>query len=174
MTGALETILGRPRTVLTMMIVMVLAGIFTYINIPKEANPDIDVPVYYVSVAQQGVSPKDSERLLARPMETELRGLEGLKEITSIASQGHAGIVLEFQIGTDKDKVLADIRDKVDLAQADLPEDAEEPAIFPTNLALQPTIIVTLSGNVPERTLYNYANEPLLVNEIFLPDVLDV
>ncbi len=157
MTGALLTILGRPRTVLTMMVVMVLAGIFTYINIPKEANPDIDVPVYYVSVAQQGVSPKDAERLLARPMETELRGLEGLKEITSIASQGHAGIVLEFQIGTDKDKVLADIRDKVDLAQSDLPEDAEEPAIFPTNLALQPTIIVTLSGNVPERTLYNYA-----------------
>lgn len=157
MKGALETVLGRPRTVLTMMVVMLMAGILTYINIPKEANPDIDVPVYYVSIAQQGVSPKDAERLLVRPMETELRGLEGLKEITSIASQGHAGIILEFQIGTDKDKVLADIRDKVDLAQAELPEDAEEPGIFPTNLALQPTIIVTLSGNVPERTLYNYA-----------------
>ena len=157
MTGMLDTVLGRPRTVLTMMVVMVLAGIFTYINIPKEANPDIDVPVYYVSIAQQGISPKDSERLLVRPMETELRGLEGLKEITSIASQGHAGIVLEFQIGTDKDKVLADIRDKVDLAKAELPLGAEEPAIFPTNFALQPTIIVTLSGNVPERTLYNYA-----------------
>ncbi|MEM9330945.1 MAG: efflux RND transporter permease subunit [Pseudomonadota bacterium] len=157
MTGMLDTVLSRPRTVLTMMVVMVLAGIFTYINIPKEANPDIDVPVYYVSITQQGISPKDSERLLVRPMETELRGLEGLKEITSIASQGHAGIILEFQIGTDKDVVLADIRDKVDLAQAELPEGAEEPAIFPTNFALQPTIIVTLSGNVPERTLYNYS-----------------
>ena len=157
MTSALETILSRPRTVLTMMIVLVMAGIFTYINIPKEANPDIDVPVYYVSITQQGVSPKDSERLLVRPMETELRGLEGLKEITSIASQSHAGIILEFTIGTDKDKVLADIRDKVDLAKAELPEDAEEPAIFPTNLALQPTIIVTLSGTAPERTLYQLA-----------------
>ncbi|MEM7215847.1 MAG: efflux RND transporter permease subunit [Pseudomonadota bacterium] len=157
MTGMLDTVLSRPRTVLTMMVVMILAGVFTYINIPKEANPDIDVPVYYVSISQQGISPSDAERLLVRPMETELRGLEGLKEITSIASQGHAGIVLEFQIGTDKDKVLADIRDKVDLAQAELPEGAEEPAIFPTNFALQPTIIVTLSGNVPERTLYNFA-----------------
>ena len=157
MTGMLDTILSRPRTVLTMMVVMVLAGIFTYINIPKEANPDIDVPVYYVSITQQGVSPRDSERLLVRPMETELRGLEGLKEITSIASQSHAGIVLEFTIGTDKDKVLADIRDKVNLAQAELPADAEEPAIFPTNLALEPTIIVTLSGNVPERTLFSHA-----------------
>ncbi len=157
MVGALDTILSRPKTVLTMMVVMVLAGIFTYINIPKEANPDIDVPVYYVSIAQQGVSPKDAERLLVRPMETELRGIEGLKEITSIASQSHAGIVLEFTIGTDKDKVLADIRDKVDLAKAELPTDAEEPAIFPTNLALQPTIIVTLSGDVPERTLFQLA-----------------
>ncbi|MEO0328122.1 MAG: efflux RND transporter permease subunit [Pseudomonadota bacterium] len=159
MTGALETVLTRPKTVLTMMVVMVLAGIITYINIPKEANPDIDVPVYYVSITQQGVSPKDAERLLVKPMETELRGLEGLKEITSIAAQSHAGITLEFTIGSDKDKVLADIRDKVDLAKAELPEDAEEPAIFATNLALQPTIIISLSGRVPERTLYRYAKQ---------------
>lgn len=159
MIGMLDTILSRPRTVLTMMVVMVVAGLLTYINIPKEANPDIDVPVYYVSITQQGVSPNDAERLLVRPMETELRALEGLKEITSIASQSHAGIILEFSIGSDKDKVLADIRDKVNLAKAQLPTDAEEPAIFPTNLALQPTIIVTLSGNVPERTLFTHAKK---------------
>ena len=119
MTGALTNILSRPRTVLTMMVVMVVAGIFTYINIPKEANPDIDVPVYYVSITQQGVSPKDAERLLVRPMETELRGLEGLKEITSIASQSHAGIILEFTIGTgivevDSADVLVQAADDVD------------------------------------------------------------
>ena len=110
MTGALETILSRPKTVLTMMVVMVLAGLYAYATIPKEAQPDIDVPVYYVSIGQRGVSPEDAERLLVKPMETELRGLDGLKEITAIASEGHAGIVLEFQIGSDKDKVLADIR----------------------------------------------------------------
>ena len=159
MMGSLSTILNRPKTVLTMMVVMVLAGVFTYINIPKEANPDIDVPVYYVSITQQGVSPKDAERLLVRPMETELRGIEGLKELTAIASQSHAGIVLEFNIGTDKDKVLADIRDKVDQAKAELPEDAEEPAVYPTNLALAPTIVVTLSGSVPEHTLYRMAKQ---------------
>ena len=159
MTGALETILDRPKTILTMMVVMIVAGIMAYIAIPKEANPDIDVPIYYVSIPQQGISPEDSERLLIRPMETELRGLEGLKELTSIASEGHAGLVLEFQIGTDKDLVLADIRDKVDLAKADLPSEAEEPNIFETNFALQPTIIVTLSGDAPERTLYTLARK---------------
>lgn len=159
MIGALDTILQRPKTVLTLMVVLVVAGVFAYIGVPKEANPDIDVPIYYVSVSQQGVSPKDAERLLVRPMETRLRGLEGLKEITAVASQSHAGIVLEFNVGTDKDKVLADIRDKVDQAQAELPSEADEPAVFETNFALQPTIIVTLSGKLPERTLFSHARK---------------
>ena len=159
MINALEAILQRPKTVLTLMVVLVVAGVMAYIGVPKEANPDIDVPVYFVSVSQQGVSPKDSERLLVRPLETHLRGLEGLKEITAIASQSHAGIVLEFNIGTGKDKVLADIRDKVDQAQAELPADADEPAVFETNFALQPTIIVTLSGQIPERSLTRHAEK---------------
>lgn len=157
MTSALAVILSRPKTVLMMMLVMIIAGVTTYISIPKEANPDIDVPVYFVQVGQQGISPNDAERLLVRPLETKLRGLDGLKEITTVSSQGSAVAVLEFNIDTDKDKVLADIRDKVDQAKAEMPTDADEPVISETNFALQPTIIVTLSGKVPERTLYRYA-----------------
>ena len=114
MTSALQSIISRPKTVLALMVFMIAAGVMSYLGIPKEANPDIDVPVYYVSISQQGISPGDAERLLVRPMETELRSLDGLKELTAIASEGHAGIVLEFNIETNKDEVLADIRDKVD------------------------------------------------------------
>jgi len=172
MINALETVLRRPRTVFTMMIVMIAAGIIAYISIPKEANPDIDVPVFYVSIGQQGISPEDAERLLVRPMESKLRGLDGLKEITAIASEGHAGIVLEFNIDFDKDEALADIRDKVDQAQAELPAEADEPSISETNFSLQPTIFVTLSGNVPERTLYQHARR--LKDEIeSVPTVLE-
>ncbi len=121
MTSALAVILSRPKTVLTLMLVMIIAGAMTYISIPKEAQPDIDVPVYFVSVTQPGISPRDSERLLIRPMETKLRGLDGLKELTAVANQSNALVVLEFEIGTDKDKVLADIRDKVDQAKAEFP-----------------------------------------------------
>ena len=60
-----------------MMVVMVMAGVFTYITIPKEADPDIQVPVLYISIPLQGISPEDAERLLIKPMEEELRGLEG-------------------------------------------------------------------------------------------------
>tara|TARA_R110002020_G_scaffold36894_51_gene111100 strand:+ start:4690 stop:7923 length:3234 start_codon:yes stop_codon:yes gene_type:complete len=156
---ALEQVIRRTRTVLTIMIVSVAAGILSYVAIPKEANPDIDVPIFYVSIAQQGISPEDAERLLVRPMETDLRSLDGLKELTAIASEGHAGIVLEFEADFDKDTALADVRDKVDQAKADLPEQAEEPVIHETNFSLVPTITVALSGDVPERTLYRRARQ---------------
>lgn len=158
MINALEAILRRPKTVLTLMLVMLVAGIASYISIPKEANPDIDVPIFSIQVIQQGISPQDAERLLVRPMETELRGVDGLEEITAIAFEGGASVTLEFDVDFDKDKALADIRDKVDQAQADFPPNAEEPIITETNFSLQPTIFVTLSGNVPERTLHRLAN----------------
>ncbi|WP_346912600.1 efflux RND transporter permease subunit [uncultured Roseibium sp.] len=157
MIDALEAILRRPKTVFVLMLALIVAGTYTYLTIPKEDSPDIDVPVFYVSIMQQGISPEDAERLLVRPMETELRGLDGLKEITAIAAEGHASIILEFDISFDKDEALADVRDKVDQAKGELPEDAEEPTIHETNFALLPTITVALSGNVPERTLYNLA-----------------
>lgn len=157
MIDALEAILRRPRTVVTMMLVMLLAGIVSYTSIPKEANPDIDVPVFSIHVTQQGISPQDAERLLVRPMESELRGVDGLKEIIAVAYEGGASVTLEFDVDFDKDEALADIRDKVDQAQADFPPNAEEPIISETNFSLQPTIFITLSGNVPERTLYRLA-----------------
>ncbi|MDO9125655.1 MAG: efflux RND transporter permease subunit, partial [Parvibaculum sp.] len=94
-----------------------------------------------------------------RPMETELRSLEGLEDITSIASQGHAGILLKFDVNFDKDAALQDVREKVDLARAKLPNDTDEPIVREFNAALFPVLIVTLSGDVPERALYNAARK---------------
>ena len=165
MMAALETVLRRPRTVLTLMVVMVLAGIYTYVTIPKEADPDIQVPVLYVSIPLQGISPEDAERLLIKPMEEELRGLEGLKQLTSIASQGHAAIITEFETDIDPHVASQKVREKVDLAKAELPGDADEPTVNEINLSLFPTIIVALSGDVPERTLYRHA--------VFLRDELE-
>lgn len=157
MLDMLEGVLRRPKTVFVTMLALLAAGIATYIAIPKEDSPDIDVPVFYISVTQSGISPEDAERLLVRPMETELRGLDGLKEITGIAAEGHASIILEFDISFDKDEALADVRDKVDSAQAKLPSDAEQASIHEINFALVPVMTVALSGNVPERTLYQHA-----------------
>ncbi|NVK35123.1 MAG: efflux RND transporter permease subunit [Rhodobacteraceae bacterium] len=157
MLDMLEGVLRRPKTIFVTMLALLFAGVATYIGIPKEDSPDIDVPVFYVSVTQSGISPEDSERLLVRPMETELRGLDGLKEITAIASEGHAGIVLEFDISFDKDKAMADVREKVNQAQSKLPADADQANISETNFALVPVMTIALSGDVPERTLFQHA-----------------
>ena len=153
MTYVLDQILRRPKTILTMMVVMVLTGLSTYLTIPKEADPDIDVPIFAVTITLQGISPEDAERLLVKPMEVELRGLEGLKELTAIAGQGYATLIGEFQIDVDLAKAGVDFREKVDKAKAELPQDADEPVVDEFNFSLFPTLVVTLSGDVPERTL---------------------
>ncbi len=159
MTAALERILRHPRAVFAVLIAALAFGIVSYVNIPKEARPDIQVPVFYISIPLPGVSPEDAERLLVKPMETQLRGLEGLKELTGIASQNHAGIIVQFEPEVDASEAARKVREKVDLAKPDLPDDAEEPQINEVNFSLFPSIMVALSGNVPERTLYRHARK---------------
>ncbi len=155
----LDKILRRPRAVLSAMFVLVIAGLIAYMTIPKESNPDITIPVFYISTSLSGISPQDAERLLIKPIEVKLRGLEGLKQINSIASEGHAGIIVEFESEVDTDKAGRDVREKVDQAAPELPADANTPTISDINFSLQPTILVAVSGDVPERTLDAKAKE---------------
>ncbi len=159
MHSALAAILSRPRAVLSMLVVMLVAGIWSFIDIPKEADPDIQIPVVYISITLPGISPEDSERLLVKPVEEKLRGLDGIKEMTGIASESHGGVLVQFETDVDIDQAIMDVREKVDLAKAELPEDAKEPTINEINFSLQPTIVVALSGTVPERTLFKHARE---------------
>jgi multidrug efflux pump len=92
MSAALAAILSRPRAVLSMMLVMLLAGIWSFVDIPKEADPDIQIPAVYISVPLPGISPEDSERLIVKPIEEKLKGLDGIKRMTGIASESHGGI----------------------------------------------------------------------------------
>ncbi len=156
MMRALEAILRRPRTVLTLMIVLVIAGTISYLTIPKEADPDIPVPIFTVTIIHNGISPEDSERLLIKPMETQLRSLEGLKELTATAGQNYGVLVVQFEAETDQETAGRDVREKVDLAKSDLPAGAEEPVVKEVNLSLVPVIVATFYGEVPERTLYNH------------------
>ena len=157
MSKFIAVFVDRSRTVLTAMVVLFFAGFAAFLSLPREADPDIDIPIFYISIPFPGISPEDAERLIIQPMETHLRSLEGLKEMRATASQHHAGIILEFEVDFDKNIVLGNIRNKVDQAKAEIPADAEEPEIFEFNTALFPILIITIAGDVPERTLYTYA-----------------
>ncbi len=155
----IDAALNRSRTVMAVLVMLLGAGIVAFITIPKESDPDINIPIIYVTVSHDGISPGDAERLLVRPLETELRGIEGVKEMRSTAYQGGANVLLEFDAGFDAETALADVREKVDTAKNELPADSDEPTVNEVNLSLFPVLIVTLSGDVPERTLMRVARK---------------
>ncbi|MCF7504910.1 efflux RND transporter permease subunit [Vibrio sp. L3-7] len=160
MYSIIDAALSRARTMLSLLALILVAGAVTYITIPKESSPDITIPIIYVSVGHQGISPTDAERLLVRPIEQELRSIEGVKEMTATAAEGHASVVLEFNVGVDLTKAMADVRDAVDLAKPKLPEDSDEPTVNEVTLASeQPVLSVVLFGTVPERTIVQIARD---------------
>jgi multidrug efflux pump len=157
MNALIDAALARSRTVLLILVLILVTGTVAYLTIPKESSPDVPIPIIYVSLTHEGISPEDGERLLLRPMEKELQSVEGLKEMRSTARDGQASVVLEFQAGFDSDQALADVREKVDVAKAELPADTDEPSVNEINVALFPVLVVTLSGDVPERALVQLA-----------------
>ncbi len=141
------------RLTLSVLVFFLIAGAIAYQSVPKEAEPDVAIPIIYVSLAYQGISPEDSERLLLRPVETQLKSLKGLKEMRSAAFQGGGYVLVEFDPSTDLSDALVDVRNKVSDARRDIPQGAEEPSVNEVNVSEFPVLVVTLSGDVPERVL---------------------
>ena len=159
MTGLVDWAAARARMVLAFIVLSVLAGTLAYVGLPKEGEPDIEVPALFISVPFPGISAEDSEKLLVKVMETELSDLDGLKKMTGTAAENYGGVALEFEFGWDKTKTLADVRDAMDTAEADFPEGAEKYTLNEVNFSEFPIIIVNLSGPVPERTMSRLAND---------------
>lgn len=164
--------ISHARVFFGILIFIIAAGSSTYISIPKEAVPDVNIPIIYVSLSQKGISANDSERLLVKPIEDEVKTVEGIKEIRSTAYTGGGNVLLEFDAGFDADKAMDDIREKVDRAKGDLPSEADEPTVNEVNISAFPIILISLSGNLPDRTLQDLAEN--LQDEIeTIPSVLE-
>jgi len=164
--------ISHARVFFGIFIFIITAGSSTYISIPKEATPDVNIPIIYISLSQKGISAIDSERLLIKPIEDEVKSVEGIKEIRSTGYTGGGNVLLEFDAGFDADKAMEDIREKVDRAKGDLPNEADEPTVNEVNISAFPIILISLSGDLPDRTLQDLAEE--LQDEIeTIPSVLE-
>lgn len=159
MNSLIDASLNRSRTVLMLFCLFMLIGLSTLISIPKESSPDVTVPFVYVSVVHEGISAEDADTLIFKPMEKELRSIDGLKEMVSTATTSHLSIMLEFYTDIDIDKALLDVRQKVDDAKSELPDDSKEPRVKEINVALFPVMLVTLSGDIEESVLYAVADD---------------
>ena len=159
MTGIVDWAASRARMVIAFVFLSLLAGGFAYSGLPKEGEPDIEIPALFVSVPFPGISAEDSEKLIVKPMETELGDLDGLKKMSATAAEGYAIVVLEFEFGWDKTKIMADVRDSMSKAEAQFPAGADQYTIDEFNFSEFPIIIVNLTGPLPERTLLRVAKD---------------
>ncbi|MXQ06999.1 AcrB/AcrD/AcrF family protein [Alphaproteobacteria bacterium GH1-50] len=159
MTGVVDWAASRARMVIAFIVLSILAGAFSYAGLPKEGEPDIEIPALFVSVPFPGISAEDSEKLLVKPMETELADLDGLKKMSGTAAEGYAIVVLEFEFGWDKTKIMADVRDAMSKAESQFPAGADQYTIDEFNFSEFPIIIVNLTGALPERTLLRVAKD---------------
>ncbi len=141
------------RTSLLMLALIVVVGSYAYLAIPRESNPDVAIPMIYVSATLEGASPEDIERLLVKPLEKELTTIKGLKSLQGIAAEGHGSLIVEFDVGFDSEKAYRDVQDKIDNAIRQLPQEADKPIAQEINVALFPIVSVLLSGELPENEL---------------------
>ena len=164
--------INHSRVFMGVLFFILISGASTYISMPKESSPDVSIPIVYISLHQNGISPEDSERLLVKPIEDEVKTVEGVKEVRSTAYSGGGNVLLEFDAGFDSDQAMVDIREKVDRAKGDLPNEADEPTVNEVNISTFPIISISLSGEVPNRTLQDLA-ETLQDDIETIPSVLE-
>lgn len=153
MHAAIAAAFLRVRSTLLVLLLILGAGVATYVTIPKEASPEIDIPIFIVNVTYSGISAEDSARLLVEPLERQFQSIEGLRQMTGQAGEGFASVTLEFNPGFDQQAALQSVRDEADNAAPDLPAGADAPIVREIDLSLFPILTVALSGEVPEREM---------------------
>jgi multidrug efflux pump len=169
----IQAVVTNSRTTLSLLLIVVIMGSVARMAITVEADTDITVPMVMVTILHPGISPEDGDRLIVRPMESELRSLEGIDEVTSYSRENLASLMLEFDTDFDPDVAVAEVRAAVDRAQAEIPSTTEEPLIKAVSMSDYPVIVISLTSEiVPERVMYALAVD-LKYDLEALPEVLE-
>ncbi len=166
--------LRRQASVLTLLVILVIVGVYSYMTLPRESFPDITIPYVFVTTTYEGVSPEDMETLITIPIERKLKGLAGVEEIRASSAEGLSTVAVKFMPSVDIDDALQKVRVKVDQAKADLPAELEDdPVVEEVNFSDIPVIRVVLSGPYSLARLKSWAED--LKDQIeTIPGVLNV
>ncbi|MBL1211782.1 MAG: efflux RND transporter permease subunit [Ignavibacteriae bacterium] len=133
-------------SVLILVVIIIIMGVSSYVSLPREASPDVQIPLIIVSTPYFGVSPEDIESLITQPIEKELNAITEIKEIRSSSFEGYSLVQAEFESGFDIDDALQKVRDKVNKAESELPDDVEKPEIIEINFSEFPIMIFNIGG----------------------------
>lgn len=165
--------LRHKPAIFVLIVIFTIMGIISYSTLPREASPSITVPIILVSTPYFGVAPSDMETLVTQPIERKLKEIAEVEEIRSTSGEGISTIEVEFSTDVDIDDALQKVRDKVDLAKSELPEDAEDPVINEINFSEFPIMLVNISGNY-DLVQLKEISEDLEDKFETIPGVLDV
>jgi len=146
--------------VFVFLVVLVLAGVSSYIRLPREGMPDVTIPHVFVTAVYEGTAPGEMEKLIAVPLERQLNDADGVKEIHSVSQESVAMVDIEFLAGEDIDLAKQRVKDKVDLSRPDLPEDLDEPVVEAFNVSTDyPIFIFAISGRTSLERLRKIAED---------------
>ncbi len=151
--------LAHRATVFFLTAFLVIAGTSAYVTLPRESSPDISIPQIIVYTLWPGASPVEVENQVTRIVEREVKGVDDLKELTSVSQESASVVTVEFLSGTDIDDALQKVRARVDRAEADLPTDAEDPILQEINFSDIPILQVNLAGKVGPARLKSIAED---------------
>lgn len=131
--------------------VLIVVGVFSLVSIQKESNPEVKVPIGIVSVSLPGASASDTEKLITNKIENSLSGsLKNVKKITSVSRNGNSTVTVEFNANADLKESIQELKDRVDIAKSELPEDATDPFVTQVDFSQEPVITFAISGDLPD------------------------
>ncbi|MHC4873093.1 MAG: efflux RND transporter permease subunit [Planctomycetota bacterium] len=169
-----DTSVKHKTTVFVLTFLIIIAGLLSYYDMPRESAPEVVIPNVFVQTNYRGVSPEDIENSITKEIEDKLRGLKNVKKIKSTSKEGSSHINIEFVTGTDIDDAVQKVKDKVDQAKAELPSDLDDdPSVYEVNFSEMPILIMALSGNCGLKMLRDIA-EDLEEDIEGVPGVLEV
>jgi len=141
-------------------IIITLAGLMTYLNLPKESFPEIKIAQIIVQTVNPGTSPENMENLVTKPIEKQVKNLTGVKKVTSNSFQDFSIVVIEFNTDVEVDKAKQDVKDAVDKARVDLPKNLpNDPEVKDIDLSELPILYVNISGNYDLNRLKKYSDQ---------------
>jgi multidrug efflux pump len=165
--------LRNVASVLVMLFIIAILGIISYRTVPKEAQPEITIPIISISTIYPGVAPGDVETLVTRVIEEEINTIADLKTLSSTSVEGYSSVIAEFDTGMDMNEALQKVREKLDLAKPRLPRDAEDPILSDIVLSEFPIMQVNIAGEYSLVQLRDVA-EGLKDRLDAIPSILEV
>lgn len=156
--GLSSLAIDNGTSVFVLIIMIAIFGLRSYQDMPKEQFPEVSLPTVYINTVYFGNSAKDIESLVTRPIEKELQSISGIKDIRSTSLQDYSVITAEFNTDIDIETAKRKVKDAVDLAKSELPNDlTDEPKVFDVNLSEIPIMTINMAGDYSNDELREFA-----------------